>query len=166
MPNHSTSRLGPQDLANLLAIGLEDNGVRSKAPTDPEIERLLQEMLTRNIAVASTSVDGGVSGEGTFRDQILNPQVKMEALRAIKQYAKTLVSRTTDDAEKAAATAIYYASIAAALAFRGKKTTQYSYHALGEGIAKLRGKGWLLPELQDLFDKASKICRDRGRESV
>jgi hypothetical protein len=86
-------------------------------------------------------------------------------LQAIKDCSKTLSASLDSKTEATLAVTIYYAALASALAYHGRKISRYSYETLERSFATFAGKRWVCPELADLFLRAGGICRDsRGTD--
>ena len=177
MKEETTHGLGPQQLARLLAIGLrahhsQGNPGNSQTPAD-----VLQNILDRELpldpaspnslpTVLNWTSDEVLSAAGrTIRDLLLNPQTHLVVVRTLKDYGKGLVRRAGSGAKETAATVIYYAAIASALVFHGRKITRHSYGTLYEAYTELGKKTWIPSELKDLFGRAHAICRQRKQGS-
>lgn len=100
-----------------------------------------------------------------LRGLILNSRTDLAVVKALKDRGKELVRPSGPEPKKAAATVIYYAAIASALAFHQHKITQHSCKKLQEAYRDLGQKPWIPPELRDLFKKAEAICRQRKEKA-
>ena len=173
----TTWALSGDRLARLLKIGMEPAGSGQGEPMEPLPEELLAGLLSKEVSLDAevgyslSAVLGRSCSEmcpcvGRALGEVLtDPQTDVVALRTLKDYGKRLVSAAGSKAEKAAATAVYFAAIAGALVFHGRKTTRFSYRQLDENLAKLEGKAWLPHELSALFRKAREISRLRIEET-
>ncbi len=94
----------------------------------------------------------------TMSGLLLNSSTDLAVLETLKDFEKELARRSETEAKQAAATVLYYAAIASALAFHSHKTTQHSYEKLHQAYAELEQKPWVPSELKDLFEKARAIC--------
>ena len=177
MKEETTHGLKPEQLARLLALGLQSNDAEDdllatgppgepllkmlagKLPLDPAIPDSLPAVLNR-------PCDEVLPAAGrTITDLLLDSKTDLSVIKAVKDYAKELARRGGTDAQEAAATAIYYAAIASALVFHGHKITQHSYEKLHKAYAELGEKPWGSSELKDLFRKAREVCHQRKRKS-
>ena len=171
MKDDSTYGLSPQQLARLLAIGLQDPDRASRAHVTGTPADMLRDMLTDDLSLDPTVSDSFPAVLNRPCDEmlasagrplvyvLLNRTTDLTVLKTLKDYAKELVSRGDSEAEKSAATAIYYAAIASALVFHQHKISHHSYEGLDKAFTKLERKPWVWPELKDLFQKAQAFCR-------
>jgi hypothetical protein len=173
----TTWALSGNRLARLLKIGMEPAGSGEGGAMEPRPEDLLAGLLSKEVSLNAevgyslSAVLGRSCSEmrpcvGRALGEVLtDPETDVVALRTLKDYGKRLVSASGSKAEQAAATAVYYAAIVAALVFHGRRITRYSYRQLDENLARLEGKAWLPLELNALFRKAREICRQRIEET-
>jgi hypothetical protein len=174
MKEETTNGLTPQQLARLLAIGLqaqhgEGNPGNSRTPAE-----VLQDILDRELPLDPASPNSlasvlcwtseeVLSAAGrTIRDLLLEPETHLVVIKTLKDYGKGLVRRAGPGAKETAATVIYYAAIANGLVFHGRKITRHSYRTLHEAYAELQRKALVPEELKDLFAKALAVCRRKG----
>jgi len=94
----------------------------------------------------------------SFRALLLDPETDPLVLRAIKDLHKRQAESGPSELEQEVATTIYYAAIASALVHHDIRITKFSYKYLGETFAELRESKWLLSEIENLFDKARRLC--------
>jgi len=126
-------------------------------PLDPAIPDSLP-------AVLNWPSDEVLAAAGrTMSSLLLDSSTDLAVLETLKDYAKELARRSETEAKQAAATVLYYAAIASALAFHGHKITQHSYQKLHQAYAELEQKPWVPPELKGLFEKARAICGQRKK---
>lgn len=176
MKEETTHGLKPEQLARLLALGLESNDpedellatgtpaeplrkmLAGKLPLDPAMPDSLPAVLKRPceemVAVA----------DRTMRDLVLDSKTDLSVIKSLKDYAKELARRGGPDGQEAAATAIYYAAIASAIVFHQHKITRHSYEKLHEAYTDLEQKPWVSSELKDLFRKAREVCHQRKQK--
>jgi len=169
----TTYGLSPQRLARLLAIGIEgacegEDPAACRALTD-----VLKEMLDNKLpldpslpdslpALLNWTSDQVLAAAGhAMSNLLLDPKTDLSVIKVLKDYAKELARRGAPEAKQAAATVIYYAAIASALAFHEHKMSLHSYEKLHEAYIELRKKAWIPPELKGLFRKASEACRQK-----
>ncbi|MDP2895877.1 MAG: hypothetical protein Q8Q12_04870 [bacterium] len=177
MKEETTDGVRPQRVAWLLAIGLKgghsegnpgegqtpaevlENILGTQLPLDPTLPNSLPTIL-------SWTSEEVLSAAGkTIRDLLLNSETHLMVIKTLKDYGKGLVRRAGFGAKETAATVIYYAAIASALVFHGRKITRHSYGTLYEAYTELGRKSWIPCELKDLFGKAHAICRQRKQEA-
>ena len=167
MTNESTSRLHPVRLARLLAIGEEDAALLPASRARLSAEACLLEWLSSVPPSDGRSRLQSVPAatERTVRDLLFDSKTECGVLIAVKEDAKRRTGRAAGQAERAAATAVYYAAIAAALLYHGRRITRHSYKSLSEGLAKLADKTWVPSDLCRLYGQARRACEDHGRKA-
>ena len=160
----STLGMKSQDIAQLLVIGRDEP--ENDATPDVTPGHLLEDLLTRPILLDADRVDSFPSMLGracediarhadrTLADVLFDPQADVAVLTALKDYGKRLVRGAWSDAERAAATALYYGAIAAALAAHGQSITEHPDEKVDAGLAELEAMPWMPAELAKLFRKA------------
>ncbi len=171
MEEETTYGLSPEQLARLLAMGLDekdnrDSGERSRTNSD-----ILQDMLMSELALDPAMPESvpavlkrpceelsGVAGH-TLGQLLLSPETNLAVIRTLKDYAKALSRRGAHEPEHAAVVIIYYAAIASALVLHGQKITRHSYETLLEAFSQLAKKNWVSTELRELFRKGREACR-------
>ena len=101
----------------------------------------------------------------SIADLVLAPQTDLAVLKCLRDYGKGLVRRAGQEAQRDAATVIYYAPIASVLLFHQHKATALSYEQLDTGFSAMTEKPWLLQELKELFCNARDLCRKKAYSS-
>lgn len=102
---------------------------------------------------------GSSDGAGRALSQLLmNPQTDLAMVRTLKDYAKALSLSDAQGPEHTAAIAVYYAAIASALVFHGRKITRHSYETLRGAFSQLAEKNWLPREMKELFRRGREAC--------
>ena len=96
-----------------------------------------------------------------MEERLLDPGTPVTALRTLKDDSKAMARRDASQADRAAATTVYYAAIASALVFHDHKITGQAYGQLHEGLSTLGAKPWVPAGIKSLFAKAREICRVR-----
>ena len=124
----------------------------SSPPLDADLVELLPQVLSRVCRELRPFV-----GE-SFGSVLLDPEADVVVLKRIKDLGKKMVESATSEANHDAATALYYAAIAAALVFHDRRITSFSYDNLAESFTTMLDSGWLTAELTDLFGKARDAC--------
>ena len=135
---------------------------------------MLYEILTSRLPVDSSVVDSlpgvvkdlcpslnSIAGD-TIGDLLHNPQTELSALKRVKWYAKESGTSVESEAQADVYLVVYYAAIAAALLFHGKKITQHPYEDLQEFFVSFNQEVWVLDEIKDLFRKAHLHCERIG----
>jgi hypothetical protein len=131
--------------------------LKLKLPVNPDLYELLPAVL-KPLSEELESISGLPLGK-----LLLEPQTKTELLKSVKDYAKQLGAAATDDIERDAALAIYFAAIAAALVFQNVRISQYSYEQLEQSFKTLCKNDWISSELAGLYQKAIDYCSRKKR---
>ena len=173
MADKSTFGLKREQLAELFSLALDDGESVDAVCNGEKIADLLRDQFSAQMPKGSFPSDSmlmmmgrmgfDVSSLGgkSLGDGLLDSQCDMDLLLAIKDCGKRLSRTLVSEARKAIATTIYYAAIAGALLYHGKKITGYSYEELGISLARLLDKEWMMPELVEMFSQTRDICNDR-----
>ena len=172
MDNDLTSGLGPEQLARVLAVGLDGWGGSDPRRSGLAPREILGEMLARKITSELATSDSLHAlrdempdfGDSTLGELLRDTKADIAVIETLKNHAKKLVRRSNCEAEHAAATAIYYAGIAAAIVFHERKITRYSYGKLDQAFENLTEKPWIPSELKDLFAAARDLCNQRKHQ--
>jgi hypothetical protein len=161
-----TEGLDPKRLARLMSIGSEAQ-VNPALSEDDRIADLLMERLGGNLPCDEIE---GLGGTGilsrmptdllpmagrSLGDVLLDPATSLTALQAIKDAWKLAAAEKTAVWRHAVAIALYYAAIASALRFHGRKITRHADDALAESFAELSRKPWMAPELAGHLEAAA-----------
>lgn len=169
----TTYGLSPEQLARLMALGLEETHRHGRLATTRQPAQAVQEILTSKLplnpanpdslpAVLKRSCDEFLPlADQTIRDLVMNRETDLALLKSLKDYAKQLVRQDDSEGTRAAATVLYYSAIASALVFHRQKISQHSYQKLDKSFTELGEKLWVPPEMKELFKKARLICRHR-----
>ena len=158
----------PERLASLLGVGIPAAATEHDRRTS-QTAQLLVEMLAGRLPVSVPSV---ASGDSTTRsagetsaclgppigDLLFSPATELSTLRIVKEYGKHLARAATVPTQQAAATAIYYGAIAAALVLQHRALTHHSGPELENAFAMLEAKPWMEPRLKALLGQARKAC--------
>lgn len=148
MEDKSTSELNPRKLAQLLSLASSDEGDLTPAPLAEE--DFLHLLLTRAVHGASDGV-----GLPPSAGQLLgDPAAKLQAIEKINREAKHLAATSAIDAQRSAATAVYYAAIAHALVYHQKQISKISGAQLIQALADLESRPWISPALRSLYAQA------------
>lgn len=176
MAKKSTHGLKPDQLADLLSIGINGADFVSRISDDETIADLLHERLVKSLPRNASLLDSllVIMGKMGYRMELLAGKslgeillaqdTDLGILRAIKTYGKKLSLTVESGKENAVAVTIYHAAIAGALVHHDQLISTSSYDELGRSFAILVDKKWLTPELKELFVKASDICHKRAED--
>ncbi len=154
----TTYGLSPDRLAKLLALGLEDKKDQDELEEGQTAAELLEDMLSNKLPPEEV-----LGSDKTIGSLILDAETDLSVLETMKDYGKGLVRRSDSETGKAAATAIYYGSIASALVFHQRKISRHSFEKVAEACADLEEEPWIPSGLKDLFRKARTVCDERKR---
>ena len=165
-------RLRPDQLASLMEVGAGRRRVdttQNQAGADELATMLYEEVLPDDLHPNSPRVVLGrpcdeLCSYCTIAELLFASAPDLAALTALKDYAKRLPEREPSGSTKAAATAVYYAAIAAALVSRNEKVTEHGYKDLACYFAELATKPWMTADLRALFEKARDTCQKHAGE--
>ncbi len=173
MGKKSTYGLTPDQLAELLSVGIDESNFVDRVSDDKAIADMLRNWLVRSLPKDSSLLDSllvimGRLGCGmqslagkSLGDVLLNPETDIGLLQAIKTYGKKLSYTVDSEAEKAIAITMYHAAIANSLVYHDKKISQLSYDKLEHSFAMLVDKEWMTSELKEMFSRAHSICQEK-----
>ena len=169
MRDGTTMGLDPQTVACLLGIAF-DPDVNTDAPGSAEVvAQLLDACLATpagtaamaDVHSAPSAVEEPSHGPASLGEILTGSQSCLETLRMIRQHAKREASKESSEVKQAAATTIYFATIANALVFHDRKLTTHSDDSLERSFDDLVQKPWMPKDLAELFSRAREICRKR-----
>jgi hypothetical protein len=173
MGKKSTYGLTPDQLADLLSIGIDDSNFVGKVSDDKAIAGMLQNWLIRSLPKDSSLLDSllvimGKMGYGvqslagkSLGQVLLDPESDIGLLQAVKTYGKKLAYTVDSEAEDAIAITMYHAAIAKSLVYHCEKISTSSYDKLEQSFTMLIEKEWMTPELKEMFSKARSICQEK-----
>lgn len=169
MENDTTFGASPLGLAGLLGIGATGN---SAAEADQAAAELLRARLDGTLPLDSAVIDALPALPERFDTQLAplggrplgqvlaDRATDLKTIGVIKEYGKKLAARRDSAADHAAGIVIYYAAIASALLFHGKKITQHSIASLAHSFDLLVAKPWIPPDLLARFAEAKSLCEN------
>ena len=178
MCNESTSSFGPDKLARLLKIGIEEdrqqnqnnNVVTNQDKVDLLYSILKSALVCNGLWIESLPeilqrayLEPGSYILGSGECVLVDPAISLAMINRIKHYTKDLAKDTHSDPHCEIATVLYYSAIASALVFHNKMITKLSYDMLCESFSNLSSLTWLPPELVKLMRRALKICETKIR---
>jgi len=166
----STDGFSPQGLAWLLRMGIDEDRSDCQEETFEGKAELLDAFLAGPLPPDSVTADALPTlvarlcqellplGGRSIESILLDPSVDMATLKKVKDYGKRMASRKRSDSEHAAAVAVYYAAIAAAMVYHGQKITSHSLPYLRSSFKELAGAAWVGTKLSQLLDAAKVAC--------
>jgi len=175
--NTSTFALTPGQLAKLMALGTDGRAPREDLDADNQMAGLLRDRLADPLrfereainalppALADVCRELTALANRPLGEVLLDPGTDLRVLEAVKEYGKRLAASQKDGREHAAALAIYYAAIAAALVFHRRRITRHTCGSLDRAFGLLVGKAWTPQDLAALFAKAREVCQNATRRS-
>ena len=171
MDNESQEfNLSRHQKSRLLSLGL---GSKPRELSTDKVEQkadMLYDVLTRTLPVDPSVVDSlpsvvkGMSSRlhslagRPIGDLLKDPTTDIATIKKIKQYAKESGTSADSKDKGGIFLAVYYAAIASALLFHGKKITRHPYEDLQEFFLSFSREMWVLEEIKDLFQKAQMHC--------
>jgi hypothetical protein len=164
--SESTWRLNARQLGDLLSLGKT-----GKAPKPGSKGRALEQMLASLISL-NPAEPGSISqvlgrpcdelracAGRTVAEAVLGGQAEAAALETLKNYGKKLAKKGDSEANRAAAAALYYTAIAAALVFHARKITELSFDKLKKGLTELESRNWVTADVKALLARAREKCQ-------
>ncbi len=169
----TTFGLSSEKMAKLFSIGAEIVRSEKESDQDQVKAELLSDRLAETLPLDRSMAKylpaalirlcdrlGVLAGEPIGK-LIENPESDVWLIRKVKNYSKNLSECAKSEAENDTAIAIYYAAIANALAFRGRRITKFSMESLDSSFASLIDKPWMPKEFIALFRKAQQLCQGK-----
>lgn len=150
------SRLRPDQLASLMRVATDPDG--PVTAQDEPVADVLAAMLCEETRFCESSPTRLVS------ELLICSDADLTALTALKNHMKVRSEREPADSGRAAATAIYYAAIAAALVSHGEKITEHGHHDLAGYFDVFVAKPWVTADLKTLLEKARDACQTYAGE--
>ena len=170
----TTFGLSSKKLVNLLKIAEETGQPQEKVDQQRKKTELLHDYLAQTLAVYKYAGKELPTKQSQLRNTInvlseepiskllQDPESEIDLIRMIKDYSSTLSKRAKSKTEHQVANTIYYAAIASALLFHGRRITRYKYENLGKSFSKLAGEKWITKNLADLFVKAAEVSQEKA----
>lgn len=168
-----TFGLRPEKLAQLWNIGSDTNQLEKAVDKDNRKAELLRDRLAETLTVNPSQAESRQKDRGDMRsvidsladepiDKLINnPNTGVALLRKVKDYGRKLSENAASEAEYQVANIIYYAAIASALVFHGRRITKFSYKNLEKYLRRFNKENWIPKVLLGLFKKASEYCKVR-----
>ena len=165
-----TGGLSPEELARLLSIGVEDDGSDAQESSAGPAAELLDAMLAGPLPPVPTMVDALPTVLARLRRDLLplggrsigeilsDPDMDLPALSMVKVYGKRIAAGNPSGPKHAAAVAVYYAAIAAALIRHGERITTHSPSYLKASLRELSNAPWVGEKLSSLLATAAEAC--------
>jgi len=168
--NNAKPSFTPDVVSRLFKLSLENTSVPDNLDDDYKRTVLLRDLLEdipplrddllKDVPILLRQLHQALPRlEGKSLGQLLqDPKTSLDELRTAKDYAKQVTKSAHEDVEYEVAGVVYYGAIAAALLHHEIRITQHSFKQLYASFDSLVGKGWILPELKDLFRRAKEVC--------
>lgn len=172
MNSQEQSNAKPEQLADMLGIGIESSRGDTDGPLDLTA-KLLRKKLDGHLppdpaaAAKLPSVLDNIykelvpGGRRSLGEALADPKTDITTLLRIKDAAKRDASKDGNESQRAVSVSIYYTAIASALLFHDRKITTYTYDTVASGIAKLLEKPWIPETLAGHLKTARDVCLDR-----
>ncbi len=168
----STFGLRPNQLKCLFFVGF---GIDNASPENEngQKEQMLRHRLAKVLPLDDKQIEMlpevlgqlcqtmGLLASETILSLLRAPTTDLELIQKIKRYSKDLSKQAQSKAERDVAAAIYYASIAHALAFHDLRITKFSYEDIENYFARMIKEKWMTRELSVLFKIAKQHCKDK-----
>lgn len=165
------ARFNVDQLSRLLNLYRDHDEAETDADsTDLDKTRLLRDLLSEVLPLSPDVIKNlpvilqrlhrempRIEGR-TLLALLSDPGTSLQDLQAIKEYAKAKTTIAEAEIGYEASGAVYYGAIAAALVFRNQRISRSSYQQLHEAFSSLNTKGWIVPDLQGLFERARECC--------
>lgn len=164
----------PEGLERLLGLGIGTDR-RAEAAPDKVTANLLHARLAGTLPLTKKMVEDLPAIIGHLREELLplagkplgdlllDQETSLKVIKSIKDYGKQMAQHERSSAEHAVSITIYFAAIASALLFHGKKITTHSYDELSDSFQILIDKRWMTTELARHLAKARRMCRKKAR---
>ena len=164
------SDLSPEKVGRLLKIYTEREERADSTSSDQQKTLLLKSYLSDALPLSSQvlqslpvlmqqiySETSRLEGQSLY-ELLLDPNTALDHLRVVKELTKKKVDSAQTRDEKEVAEILYYAAIAAAVAFHDEKISKKSHEKLKEALEYLLSKEWIFTELKELFIAARNKC--------
>jgi hypothetical protein len=170
----TTSGLSADKLAQLWDLGsqvdqdgTENNQEQSKAELLRDrlaqkfpLDQIIAQILPKTLVQVCDEIQPFAGN--SYGILINDPGTDISILKRIKDNTKNQAQHTDGPVAYDVSTAVYYAAIASALVYHGKRITSFSYdHLLGKYVALLKHP-WLTSDFRRLFQEAERICREES----
>ena len=164
--------LSDRQKTRLLSIALNTDDQETSPSGEEKRGDLLCDILRRPLPNRGFGFDGRSPGTCTsdltlpsvcgppIRELLGASDTDVSVLRRIKEYAKKAGAHVESEVEKDVFLAVYFAAIAAALAFRGERITEHADENLAHFFADFAVAGWMTTDLAGLFDRAVPCCQE------
>ncbi len=177
MASKTTYGLDLNRLKKLLSLGGEEdcpqggrctNKIEGHIPME-ELDRPLSRMSRFLEPLAAELQNTGIHlpkagdhQEPSLLDILLQPTSPFEWICIIKDFGKRMSGDEIPENDRIVGIVLYYASIASAGLFHGKKITQSSDGKLRKAFENFSGKSWIPADLKKLFVQARGIFPESG----
>ena len=165
-----TYGLEPEKIANLFQMASEDLEKQDSASKDYTLSDRLADRLAEPLLLSSSSarklpgIPAMLTNALDFYEDISIGQLLSNTATSIDQLIRIKncygqQSRITEDKdEQSVAVVLYYAAIAAGIAYHNKKISQFPSSQLCKSFQMLREKPWINEVISELYETAIQRC--------
>lgn len=166
----SAFRFDPTRVGRLLSVYQEPEPSDDGAEAEDEKAGLLRDCLSEALPLREEVADvlpvmlrrmvkqlPRLRGQ-TLHALLTDPRSRLDDLERAKSEAKKAIADAQTNAEYEVAGVLYYAAIACALLYHGRKMTRHSHEQLADAFRVLKSKEWISGELRELFTRAGARC--------
>lgn len=160
MSKRKTFELGPEQLARLLAIGVDERQPAGE-PRGGGTDERRQDRVRRDALTAALQrpCDEAMALQGrTIGDLLVRPDTPLGVVRVLKAYGKRAGQGASEEMSSYVAVTIYYGATAYGLVHHARKLSTFSYEELQLSFGVLAEKCWMTPQLARLFSQARDVC--------
>jgi hypothetical protein len=171
MASKTTYGLDLNRLKKLLSLGGEEcppegrcpNKIEGHIPMEeldrplPRLSRFLEPLAAELQKIEHHLPQADDRQEQSLLDILLQPTSPFEWICVIKDFGKRMSGDEIPENDRILGIVLYYASIASAGLFHGKKITQSSDGKLRNAFENFCGKSWIPADLKKLFVQAREV---------
>lgn len=172
MPQKSTFGLETGRLVRLLTVASQPESDSEEPLETSDLRKFLEERLSAPLAIDPGVVDSVTSvlnrpcrkllplAGRPLGELLTDAATGIRALTTLRDYGKALALRWEEGPEHAVAMAIYYAAVAAALVYHGRKIASRSLANLDQALGLMASTPWMTQPMAMLFSEAQRLCRE------
>jgi len=170
--SRSTFGFQTSRLAELLGVVVHHEGGGGEPPEAPTLRQTLEARMSTPLALEPDVVDSVTAvlnrpcrellplAGRPLGDVLTDAATSLSALETLKDYGKALALVWEEGAEHAVAMTVYYAAIAAALTYHGRKITSRPFADLERTMELLVSTPWMTLPMVRLLSDARHACRE------